>query len=200
MDVTAEILDKTIVHSGWNRLITVTARTSRGAKISRSVEDHGAAAAVLPFDPVRRTAILVRQLRVPVLLAQGTDHFLEVPAGIVDTDDPAACARREVMEEAGLALRSLIAVVPAFPMPGVSTEILHLFLGEYGDGDRVAEGGGLACESEEIEVVELALCDLAAAADRGALRDLKTLALVQTLRLRQPDLFQSPDQTGAVEI
>jgi hypothetical protein len=38
-------------------------------------------------------------------------------------------------------------------------------------------------------VVEMPLADLALAADRGELSDLKLLVLLQTLRLRHPDLF-----------
>jgi nudix-type nucleoside diphosphatase (YffH/AdpP family) len=167
----------------------VKVRTSLGSTISRSVEDHGVAAAVLPFDPVRRVALMVRQLRVPLLVAGHDPMLLEVPAGIVDGDDPAACARREAMEETGLALRNLLPVAAAYPMPGVSTEAMHLFLAEYGSADRVAPGGGLDDEHEEIEVVEIALSDLAAMADRGDLGDMKTFALLQTLRLRRPELF-----------
>jgi hypothetical protein len=72
---------------------------------------------------------------------------------------------------------------------GISTERMHLFLAPYGEGDRVAAGGGVATENEAIEVVELPLADLARRADEGGLDDLKTLLLVQTLRLRRPDLF-----------
>ncbi len=74
-------------------------------------------------------------------------------------------------------------------MPGVSTERLHLFLAPYRAADRTGEGGGLAEEHENIVVVETALGDLAGMADRGEIEDLKTLALVQSLRLRHPALF-----------
>ncbi|MDQ0467227.1 NUDIX domain-containing protein [Labrys wisconsinensis] len=187
--MTAAILEERIVHSGWNRLSMVKTRTARGSVIERSVEDHGDAVAVLPVDSVRRTAILVRQMRVPLLKAHGEQASLEAPAGILDEKDPAACARREAMEEAGLLLRTLVPLGAAYPMPGVSTEKMHLFLAEYAAADRVAEGGGLAEETEEIEVVEMPLAALAALADGGELRDLKTLLLVQTLRLRRPELF-----------
>jgi hypothetical protein len=74
-------------------------------------------------------------------------------------------------------------------MPGISTELMHLYLAPYGPGDRTGAGGGVAGEHENITIVEMKLFDLAAMADRGELVDLKTLALVQTLRLRRPDLF-----------
>jgi nudix-type nucleoside diphosphatase (YffH/AdpP family) len=186
----AEILGSTVAYSGWNRMLVATVRTASGAEIKRSVEDHGAAVALLPFDPRRRCALLVRQLRVPVLMAEGAPTLLEAPAGILDSDDPAACARREAMEEAGLELADLVALGKVYPMPGISTERIHLFLAEYDVASRVAEGGGLAEENEEIEIVEMDLSELAALADAGSLNDLKTFALVQALRLRRPDLFR----------
>ena len=39
---------------------------------------------------------------------------------------------------------------------------------------------------------ELPLADLAAMADAGTLTELKLFALVQTLRLRRPELFAAP--------
>ena len=40
-----------------------------GTVVTRAIEDHGNAVAVLPYDPVRRTAILVQQMRAPALYA-----------------------------------------------------------------------------------------------------------------------------------
>lgn len=188
--LSAEIIEEQSVHSGWNRVAIVTVRTDRGSLLSRSVEDHGRASVVLPYDPERRVALLVRQLRVPLLVAGHDPMSLEAPAGLVEGDDPAACARREAMEEAGVRLGDLVALGSTHPMPGVSTEALHLFLAEYRMHDRIAAGGGLEDEQEEIEVVEMPLEELVSMADRGELADLKTFALVQTLRLRRPDLFE----------
>ena len=49
---------------------------------------------------------------------------------------------------------------------------------------------GIVDEDEDITAVELKLAELAALADTGKLADIKTLVLVQTLRLRRPDLFK----------
>jgi nudix-type nucleoside diphosphatase (YffH/AdpP family) len=144
---------------------------------------------VLPYDPARRVAILVRQFRVPVFMVNQAEDTLEAIAGILESDDPFACARREAMEEAGLRLTRLEPVASAWTMPGVSTECMHLYLAPYAEADRVGPGGGLAQEHEDTRVMELTLSGLAALADAGRLDDMKTLVLVQTLRLRRPDLF-----------
>jgi nudix-type nucleoside diphosphatase (YffH/AdpP family) len=115
--------------------------------------------------------------------------MLEAPAGLLDEDDPEECARREALEEVGLSLTSLEPVAPVWSMPGISTERMHLYLAPYGPTDRTGEGGGISDEHENITVCEMKLAELAAMADRGEITDLKTFALVQTLRLRRPDLF-----------
>ena len=69
---------------------------------------------------------------------------------------------------------------------------MHLFFAPYRAADRVAAGGGLASEQEGIAVVETPLAELAAMADGGTLTELKLFALVQTLRLRRPELFAAP--------
>src|SRR5262245_39525520 len=178
------------LHEGRSRLMVAEARLPDGEILRRAVEDHGAAIAVLPFDAARRTAILVRQFRVPVFLATGINETLEAIAGIVERgEEPIACARREAFEEAGLRLDTLDQIASAWTMPGVSTERMHFHFAPYTPADRAAAGGGLADEHERITVVEMPLAELAAMADRGRLDDAKALVLVQTLRLRRPDLF-----------
>jgi nudix-type nucleoside diphosphatase (YffH/AdpP family) len=187
----AEIVSTDVKHRGWSTFLLATVRLPDGTTITRAIEDHGNAVAVLPYDPVRRTAILVRQLRAPALYAAQQTHFLEAVAGRIDEgEDAENSARRETVEEAGFELRALERVARAWAMPGVSTEQMDLFLGEYSEADRVGAGGGVASEDESIEVMELPLSQLAAMADAGDLHDMKTLLLLQTLRLRRPTLFQ----------
>jgi nudix-type nucleoside diphosphatase (YffH/AdpP family) len=167
-----------------------TIRMPDGKIFLRDVEDHGCAAAVLPYDPQRRTALLVEQLRAAQLVAVGATHSLEAIAGLVEGDDDAAAtAKREALEEAGLQLADLEYVATSWTMPGISTERMTLYLAEYRLEDRIGDGGGLAEENEEVRVVEIGLRDLAAMMAAEAVVDMKTLVLVQALRLRRPVLF-----------
>lgn len=177
-------------YRGWCTLYLATVRLADGRTITREIEHHGNAACVLPYDPVRRMALVVRQFRTPPLYAGGVATLIEAPAGLIDPgEDGAAAARREAMEEVGLRLASLEPVTNAWTMPGISSERMALFLGRYVQADHVAKGGGVASEHEEIEVIEMPLAALAAMAESGALADLKTFALVQTLRMKRPELF-----------
>ena len=147
--------------------------------------------AVLPFDPARRTAILVRQFRAPVFLATGRDETLEAIAGIVEgNEEPIACARREAFEEAGLRLDDARACRRAPGPCRASRPSACISISRpMAQADRAAAGGGLPEENEHITVVEMPLARACRHGRRGRLDDMKALVLVQTLRLRRPDLF-----------
>lgn len=177
------------LYEGWRRLLKVTVEMPDGRTMAREVLNSTDAAAVLPYDPEARRVILIRQFRAPVMHVEGHPDFLEAVAGLLDGDEPEACARRETMEEAGIRISELEPVGTAWSAPGMTTERLHLFLAPYAAADRVGEGGGLAEEHEEIEVLEIGLDELMDLLERGAIADMKTLALVQALQLRHPELF-----------
>ncbi|TMJ50944.1 MAG: NUDIX hydrolase [Alphaproteobacteria bacterium] len=170
-----EITHVETVHSGWAKFLLAAVRLPDGRSFRREIEDHGTAACVLPYDPGRRTAVLVRQFRAPIYYA-------------AREADPAETARREAREEAGLELGAIEPVGEGWTMPGISTERMHLYLATY--RDRAREGRGGVDEDEDITAVEFGLNELARLADSGKLADIKTLVLVQTLRLRHPQLFQ----------
>jgi nudix-type nucleoside diphosphatase (YffH/AdpP family) len=176
-------------HRGWASFSVAHIRLPDGKTINREIEDHGAAVAVLPYDPERKTVILVEQFRAAPFVTSGQEHTLEAIAGIVESEDVAAEARREALEEAGVELRDLEHVATAWTMPGISTERMALYLAAYRLEDRVADGGGVAHEDENIRVVEMSFDALAGLMEAGELVDMKTLALTQALRLRRPQLF-----------
>ena len=156
---------------------------------TREIFDRKHAAAVLPIDPKRGTVILVSQFRLPAFLTGYKKPLVEVIAGALDNDAPDVCARREAMEEAGVRLQVLEPVTRCWSMPGISTEIMECFLAPYSINDRVASGGGLALENEEISVHEWPLSDLAAYVASGVIIDMKLLVLLQALQARRPGLF-----------
>jgi nudix-type nucleoside diphosphatase (YffH/AdpP family) len=187
-DGVARIISEELVYGGWNRLTRVALAMPDGAVVERHIEDHGTSVTVLPYDPERRTALLVSMPRAAVIRA-GEDDLLEAIAGRLDGDDPAHCAAQEALEEAGVRLAALEPVGCFWSMPTLSLERIRFYLAPYGQGDRVSAGGGSPEEAENIAVHELPLAELAAMAGDGRLRDLKTMVLLQALMLRRPQLF-----------
>ena len=189
------IAETKVQFEGWTRFLAVTLQRPDGRSTERAILDHGASACVLPYDPERRLALVVCQARVPLMYLGCREQLMEAIAGRVqDGEQPIETVRREAVEEAGLRVRELGQVAVCWSSPGVSTERFHLYLASYSSADRVGDGGGRADELEDITVREIALSELARLADEGRVRDTKTLLLVQTLRLRRPDLFDQPRQ------
>lgn len=186
----AEIVGRELVYDGWYRFWRLQVRLPDGMVVQRHLLDNGAAVAVLPYDPVRRVAMLITQPRAAVLEA-GEPPLLEAIAGSLDGLAPEARIREEAIEEGGLALAGPLEYVANYwPIPPVSTERVTLFLAAYGAADRIADGGGADGEFEHITVHEVPLDDLAALVMAGELPDAKTLVLAQALMLRHPGLFR----------
>lgn len=178
------------VYKGWRKLLKMTVQMPDGREMTREVLNSGDATAVLPYDLERRNVILVRQFRAPVMHLEGHADFLEAIAGLLDEDKPEDCARRESMEEAGIQVERLEPLGLFWSTPGITTERLHLFLAPYTEASRVAEGGGLVHEHEEIEVVEVSFAELAKLVASNTIADMKTMILVQALQMRHPEAFK----------
>ena len=178
---------------GWNAFhrVTIELIDAEGAKsvVTHSVEAHGEGVAILPYDPERGVLLLVRQMRTPVAFAYGDGATLELPCGGRGEDEPEQAARRELMEEVGIDAPQLERIGAGFPMPGVSTELTHLYLAEFSEKDRKRLGGGVHEDGERLDVVEMALTDLEEAIQDGRVRDLKAITLLYALKDRRPELF-----------
>jgi nudix-type nucleoside diphosphatase (YffH/AdpP family) len=176
-------------YQGFLTLLVATFVGPDGRTFRREIEHHGRAACVLPYDPARKTALMVNLPRAPVIWAGGPPELLEAPAGMVENEDPEETAIREALEEAGVVLKRLDPVGSPFSMPGVSSERIDLFLAEYAQADRTAAGGGVEEENEHITVEEVPLARLWTWVEQRKIEDLKSLALILALRVRRPELF-----------
>ncbi|MET0350965.1 MAG: NUDIX domain-containing protein [Rhizobacter sp.] len=145
----------------------------------RETYDRGNGAVLLPYHREQRTVILTRQFRYPAYVNGHHDLLIEAPAGLLDTQSPEERVRAEVEEETGYRLRDVRPVFEAFMSPGSVTEKLHFFVGEYEAHMRVGDGGGVADEGEDIEVLELTIDDALARVADGRIRDGKTIMLLQ---------------------
>jgi nudix-type nucleoside diphosphatase (YffH/AdpP family) len=146
---------------------------------SRETYDRGDGAAILLYDPVRRTVVLTRQFRYPAFVNGCDDFLIEVPAGLLDAASPEARIRVETEEETGFRVRDVRRVFEAYMSPGSVTEKLFFFVARYEPGDRVAAGGGTAADGEDIEVLEIGLDEALGMIATGEVRDGKTIMLLQ---------------------
>jgi len=100
---------------------------------------HPGAAAVVPLD-ADGSLLMVRQYRHTV-----GGWLLEVPAGKLSPgEDPAACAHRELEEEAGVRAATLRELGSIFVSPGFCDERIWLFLAT-----------GLAASEQRLEADEV---------------------------------------------
>jgi ADP-ribose pyrophosphatase len=118
---------------------------------------RGRAAAVLPYDPEADAVVLIEQFRLPAAVAGLAPVLVELPAGLCDAGEaPETTARREMMEEMGLAVGALRHIGGFLLTPGGADEVCELYAGcvraPEGEADGVAGHAGAADEHEDIRV------------------------------------------------
>ena len=125
----------------------------------------------------RRQLVLVEQYRPPIART-----VIELPAGLAgDTDEfrgesLETAARRELIEEAGYEALRMTHLVRGVPSPGLTDEVIDLFLAQ--GLTKTGPGGGDGTEDivvHEVPVDQTAVW-LAKQQERGALIDFKILA------------------------
>lgn len=146
----------------------------------RECYDRGDGAGILLYNKEKGTVILTMQFRMPTFLNDNKDGLLiEICAGMLDKDHPEACIIRETEEEVGYRLKEVKKVFEAYSSPGVLTEKMHFFIGEYTDAMKVSDGGGVDTEHEDIEVLELPFEKAITMLNNGEINDTRTIVLLQ---------------------
>lgn len=184
-----KITETSLLSDNWYILNKVTFNYQKeNEKIQthvREVYDRGNGAAILLYNTTKKTVILTRQFRLPTFLnGNKTGMMIEVCAGLLDQDHPEQAIIRETEEETGYRLSKVQKVVETYMSPGAVTEILYLFVGEYDESMKVSEGGGLASEQENIEVLEYTFDEAYAMIESGEITDAKTILLLQHAKIK----------------
>jgi nudix-type nucleoside diphosphatase (YffH/AdpP family) len=152
---------------------------------TREVYDRGNGSTILLYDKTRGTVVLTRQFRLPTFVNGNADGMMiEACAGLLDADNPEDCIRREAEEETGYRVDKVEKIFEAYMSPGSVTEILHFFIAAYDPSMKVAEGGGVDYEEENIEVLEVPFDYALEMITTGEIRDAKTIMLLQYVRLK----------------
>lgn len=195
----ARLVEVQVLSNNWYVLRKLTfdlrRRDGEWQRQSREAYDRGNGAALLLFNPRRGTVVLTRQFRLPAFINGCADGYLiESCAGLLDGDDPETCIRREAEEETGYRIRAPRKVFEAYMSPGSVTEKLHFFVADYEASDRIREGGGMAEEGEDIEVIEMPLDEALAGIRTGRIEDGKTVMLLQHVALERLQQQQQQQQ------
>lgn len=183
------ILKTEILSDNWYTLnkVTYTILKKDGTTETQSREayDRGNGAVILLYNTSSHTVILTKQFRLPTYInGNSTGMLIEACAGLLDNDNPEDCIKRETEEETGYKISKVEKVFQAYMSPGSVTEILYFFIAEYADEMKIADGGGLEEEGENIEVLELSFEKALQMVDSGEINDAKTMMLLQHLRVK----------------
>lgn len=146
----------------------------------REAYDRGNGATILLYNKESQTVVLTKQFRLPTYVnGNETGMLIESCAGLLDKDNAEDCIRKETEEETGYRIRMVEKIYEAYMSPGSVTEILYFFVAEYDKNMKVSEGGGLAEEQENIEVLELDFDQAIHMISTGEIKDGKTIMLLQ---------------------
>ena len=177
------IVDTVVLSDDWYVLKKITfdyrRRDGTWQRLSRETYDRGNGATILLRNPATGTVLLTRQFRMPAFVNGHDGMLLEAAAGLLDDATPEDRIRAEAEEETGYRVRNVRKVFEAYMSPGSVTEKLHFFVGEYDASLRTGDGGGVAEEGEDLEVVEMPLDAALRAIERGEIVDGKTIMLLQ---------------------
>jgi len=162
----------------------------RARRAGESVEtrDLLRAVAVLPIDLDRGELVLIRQFRLAAQLANGRGDLVEIVAGHVEANEtPRETARRECLEEIGVAPRLLVELFTYLTSPGLTDEELTLFLGIV-DASHATLAGDAEHEASALlrAPIEAALSALAA----GTVRNGPLVTALQWLALNRGRLAE----------
>lgn len=160
----------------------------------RETYDRGNGATILLYNLENRTVVLTRQFRYPAFINGHDDLLVETPAGLLDQAEPEVRIRAETEEETGFRLGPVRRVFEAFMSPGSVTEKLYFFVAPYEAANRIGPGGGNREEGEDIGVMELSIDEALTGIATGAIRDGKTIMLLQYAALH---LFPPPSPAAA---
>jgi|TARA_B110000211_G_scaffold233759_1_gene300868 ADP-ribose pyrophosphatase len=152
--------------------------------ISREILERGDAIAVLPYDPISDTVLLIEQIRIGAIKSKHSPWLLECIAGMTDgSDDYESVVKKEAYEEAGLNLTELEFMLSYLSSPGGTTERLHLYLARADLSDVESGVYGLETEGEDIKTHVLSVDDALTRLNNGEMDNAATVICMQWLAL-----------------
>ncbi|MCP5364004.1 MAG: NUDIX domain-containing protein [Hyphomicrobiales bacterium] len=198
-----EVINQEAVFQGYFRVDRYTLRHRLFAggwsePFMREVFERGHAVAVLLYDPIIDSVVLIEQFRIGAYSANTASGLngsfnpwlIEVVAGIIDGDQtPDSVARREAVEESGCTVNDLEFICRFVLTPGVSSETITLFCGRV-DAARAGGIHGLDHEHEDIRVMTVTANDVFRWLDDARITNATALIALQWFRIHHEQLRQ----------
>jgi nudix-type nucleoside diphosphatase (YffH/AdpP family) len=145
------------------------------ATLRRLNFERGDAVAALLYNEDTRQVILTNQFRYPTY-DKADGWIVEVVAGILEKgESPEQAVRREIMEEIGYRTEDLYPISTFFVSPGGTSERIFLYLATVEEEGRLARGGGLSSEGEDIQIIAWDVSVFIHKVDSGEIMDAKTI-------------------------
>jgi ADP-ribose pyrophosphatase len=164
--------------------------TAGGQTVERDVVRVGPVVVVIPVDLQRNEVVMLRQFRLGAHLAIGRGEQVELPAGHVEAGEAAIdAARRECLEEIGVAPDVLVPLFGMLPSPGMSDEHQTFFLGVV-DAAKAADRAGAAHEHEDTRPFRVPIGRAIDALAQGGMQYGATVLGLQWLALNRARLAE----------
>ncbi|EJW11190.1 ADP-ribose pyrophosphatase [Rhodovulum sp. PH10] len=160
--------------------------------MSRDILRIGRTVGIVAIDLSRDEIVLIRQFRLPAHFLTGRGDNMEIPAGYIDGDEPPLeAARRECIEEIGVAPKAIREVFSFLPAPGMLEEQATIFVASV-DASAVPETAGAASEIEHTRPLRVSIDEALAALGTGQILNGYLIISLQWLalnRARLPELL-----------
>lgn len=144
------IVNRENKYKGFLNIDLLTVKTKKGQEVKREVMRRKDAVASLVYNEETQKYIFVSQWR-PGSLAD----IIEIPAGTLDHpgEDKRDAMKREIEEEIGYSVKSMILLDECYVSPGGNTEMVSIYFSVV--DEKIGDGGGVEGEHEEIDIIEM---------------------------------------------
>jgi len=177
-------LKHTLFEGGWSR------------ELYRELLERGHAAAVLPYDPLLDSVVLIEQFRIGALNAPNGPWLLEIVAGMIEPGESAEeVVVREAEEEAGCQIEALEPICEYLVSPGGASEIISLFCGRV-DASNIGGIHGLDHEGEDIRATVVSVDEALELLAKGKIDSASPIIALQWLALNRDSLKERWQVTG----
>jgi ADP-ribose diphosphatase len=169
----------------WRYHVTFAGADGVPVEQQRDVIRAGKVVAVLPLDVARDEVVLIRQFRLPAHLANGHGDLVETVAGRVEPNESVPeAARRECMEEIGVAPSVLVELFSYLTSPGITDEEVTIFLAAV-DAAQLREGAHTSPDGERLHIFRVGIDAALTALTAGSLHNGPLLVALQWLALNR---------------